>query len=136
MNESVAITRDADAKKGFSSTYSSDERIHRDQTEPEWRLGSLRGVIDGIRRGGGTPSVGSIATQLSGMHTAKRSPVLSALQQTHGNQYVQRIVAGIRTKPEVGRSGDEYEQEADRVADAVMGMHGLQLNFRDYILIQ
>ena len=119
MNESVAITKEADAKKSFSPTRNSDEGIHRYQTEPEQQLGSLRGVIGDIRRDGGTPSADSIATHLSGMHTAQRAPVLSALQQTHGNQYVQRVVAEIRTKPEVGQPGDEYEPEADRVVEQV-----------------
>ena len=122
MNESVAITREADAEKSFSSTRSSDESIRRLRNEPERQLGSLRGVIGNIRRDGGTPSAESIATQLSSMHTTQRAPVLSGLQQTHGNRYVQRVVAGIQTKPEVGQSGDIYEQEADRVADAVMRM--------------
>jgi hypothetical protein len=63
-------------------------------------------VIGNIRRDGGTPSVESIATQLSGMHTAQRAPVLLALQQTHGNRYVQRVVAlarkgGVEAAPDV-----------------------------------
>ncbi|MBE0525083.1 MAG: DUF4157 domain-containing protein [Methanosarcinales archaeon] len=53
---------------------------------------------------------------------AKRTPVLRALQQTHGNMYVQRVVAGIQAKLVFGQPGDKYEQEADRVADAVMRM--------------
>jgi hypothetical protein len=56
------------------------------------------------------------------MHTAQRAPVLLALQQTHGNRYVQRVVAGIQAKLVVGQPGDIYEQEADRVADVVMRM--------------
>jgi hypothetical protein len=54
------------------------------------------------------------------MHTAQRAPVLLALQQTHGNRYVQRVVMGIQAKLKVGPPGDVYEQEADRVADEVM----------------
>jgi hypothetical protein len=49
--------------------------------------------------------------------TAQRAPVLSALQQTHGNRYVQRVVTGIQAKLKVGQPGDIYEQEADRVAE-------------------
>jgi hypothetical protein len=45
-----------------------------------------------------------------------------ALQKTHGNQYVQRVVSGIQAKLKVGQPGDVYEREADRVADAVMRM--------------
>ena len=51
------------------------------------------------------------------MHTAEHAPALLALQQTHGNRYVQRVVAGIQAKLVVGQPGDIYEQ-ADRVADA------------------
>jgi hypothetical protein len=121
MKESVAVAKEADAKKRFSPT-KSDNSIQRLRDEPERQLGSLRGVIGIIRRNGGTPSVDSIATQLSGMHTAQRAPVLLALQQTHGNRYVQRVVSGIQAKLKVGHPGDKYEQEADRVAEQVMRM--------------
>jgi hypothetical protein len=122
MKESVAVAKEADAKKGVSPTKSSDNSIHRVRDEPEMQLGSLRDVIGNIRRDGGTPSVESIATELSGMHTAQRASVLLALQQTHGNRYVQRVVSGIQAKLVVGQPGDAYEQEADRVADQVMRM--------------
>ena len=119
MKESVAIAKGADAKKGFLPTNNS---IHRVRDESERQLGSLRSVIANITRNGGTPSSDSIATELSGVHTAQRAPALLALQQTHGNRYVQRVVAGIQAKLVVGQPGDKYEQEADRVADAVMQM--------------
>jgi hypothetical protein len=68
------------------------------------------------------PSLDSIATELSSAHSAQRASVLLALQQTHGNRYVQRVVAGIQAKLKVGQPGDVYEQEADRVAEQVMRM--------------
>ena len=119
MKESVAIAKDANTKKEFSPT---DNSIHRVRDEPERQLGSLRGVIGNITRDGGTPSVESIATELSVMPSSDRASALLALQQTHGNQYVQRVVTGIQAKLKVGQPGDVYEQEADRVADAVMQM--------------
>ena len=109
-------------RKKESSPIKSDKSIHRLRDEPERQLGSLRGVIGNIRHDGGMPSVESIATELSGMHTAQRAPVLLALQSTHGNQYVQRVVTGIQAKLKIGQPGDIYEQEADRVADEVMRM--------------
>ena len=121
MKESVAVAKEADAKKGVSPTR-SDNSIHCVRDEPEMQLGSLRSVIGNIRRDGGTPSVESIATQLSGMSTGGRAPALLALQQTHGNRYVQRVVAGIQAKLVVGQPNDKCEQEADRVADVVMRM--------------
>jgi hypothetical protein len=67
MKESVAIAKEADT---MSSPSKSDKSIHRVQNEPERQLGSLRGVIDNIRRDGGTPSVDSIATELSSTPSA------------------------------------------------------------------
>ncbi|MBU3967811.1 MAG: DUF4157 domain-containing protein [Euryarchaeota archaeon] len=46
------------------------------------------------------------------------------LQQTIGNQAVQRLMRSgtLQAKLRIGAPGDVYEQEADRVADAVMRM--------------
>jgi len=129
MKESVAVAKEADAKKGVSPTR-SDNSIPRLRDEPERQLGSLRDVIGNIRRNGGKPSVESIATQLSGMHSIQRAPALLALQKTHGNRYVQRVVTGIQAKLAVGQPGDVYEQEADRVADEVMRMPEPQVQRR------
>ena len=41
------------------------------------------------------------------------------LQQTYGNRYVQRVMGGIQAKLIVNPPDDQYEKEADRVADAV-----------------
>jgi len=46
------------------------------------------------------------------------------LQRTIGNQAVQRLMRSgtLQAKLKIGQPGDKYEQEADRVADAVMRM--------------
>jgi len=46
------------------------------------------------------------------------------LQRTIGNQAVQRLIksGALQAKLRIGQTGDVYEQEADRVADAVMRM--------------
>ena len=46
------------------------------------------------------------------------------LQRTIGNQAVQRMVrsGALQAKLRIGQPRDVYEQEADRVADAVMHM--------------
>ncbi len=122
MKESVAIAKEVDAKKDFSPAR-SDKSVHRIRNEPERQFGSLRSVINNIRSDGGTPSVNSIATELSKMPAAdQRASVLLALQRTHGNRYVQQVVAGIQAKLKVGQPGDVYEQEADRIAEEVMRM--------------
>ena len=57
-----------------------------------------------------------------------RELVVRELQRTYGNQYVQRLVnhisakeqGALQTKLEVSQPGDQYEQEADRVAKQVV----------------
>ena len=46
------------------------------------------------------------------------------LQRTVGNQAVERLIksGALQAKLRIGQPGDKYEQEADRVADAVMRM--------------
>jgi hypothetical protein len=129
MKESVAVAKEADAKKGVSPTR-SDKSIHRVRDEPERQLGSLRDVINTIRHDGGTPSVDSIATELSGIASAERASVLLALQQTHGNRYVQRVVVGIQAKQtsmqrNVQRScSDDPEQIKRAAVEGVSGSGG------------
>lgn len=60
------------------------------------------------------------------------------LQRTAGNQAVQNFIRSgkIQTKLRIGAPGDVYEQEADRVADAVMRMPEPQLVSRGTPVIQ
>ena len=81
MKKSFAVAKQTDTKKKFSPATNS---ILRARNEPKRQLGSLRGMINIIRHGGGTPPVDSTSTQLS-THTTQRAPVLLGLQQTHGN---------------------------------------------------
>jgi hypothetical protein len=62
------------------------------------------------------------AALLGGANTdAQRSDVAMHLQKTYGNRYVQRLVEStkVQAKLIVNSPDDEYEREADRVADAV-----------------
>jgi hypothetical protein len=54
-------------------------------------------------------------------NNAQRARTVTELQATYGNQYVQRLVESfdVQRKPTVGSPDDQYEKEADRVADAV-----------------
>jgi len=72
-------------------------------------------------------------TEKSGSQAGKQrlsmsiqSPVarILHLQRTIGNRAVQRLFATgvIQAKLKIGRPGDIYEQEADRVAEQVMSM--------------
>jgi hypothetical protein len=116
MKENVGFAKAVDAKKESSPTR-SDNNIQGLRNKPERQFGSLRAVIDIISRDGGKPSVESIATHISSMHTTERTPALLALQCTHSNRYVQRVVTGIQAKLKVGQPGDVCEQEVDQVAE-------------------
>jgi hypothetical protein len=58
------------------------------------------------------------------MNQRHRIGSLRKLQRHYGNRFVQGLIAQhtVQTRLTVGHSGDVYEQEADRVADAVMQM--------------
>ncbi len=74
-----------------------------------------------------------------GMQSRQSHPIqqrdnLAALQNTYGNQAVlgmlrrsQKVASPIQTKLTVSQPGDEYEQEADRIADRVMRMPELKV---------
>ncbi|MBE9571486.1 MAG: DUF4157 domain-containing protein [Proteobacteria bacterium] len=70
-------------------------------------------------------------TRKPGFSQSINSPVdhILSLQRTIGNQAVQRMFkfGVIQAKLKIGQPGDIYEQEADRVADAVMRMPEPQL---------
>lgn len=66
---------------------------------------------------------GSLAAKQSNSARPPAHPIL-ALQQTIGNQAVQRLLQSsqIQAKLKISQPGDPFEQEADRVADTVMRM--------------
>lgn len=57
-------------------------------------------------------------------NTPKSAYAILNLQQTAGNQAVQRLfdAGAIQTKLKIGQPGDKYELEADRIAESVMRM--------------
>ena len=57
----------------------------------------------------------------SSANLGRKAQVLQSLQRTHGNAYVQRLVMSreIQTKLTVNQPDDEYEKEADQIADTV-----------------
>lgn len=85
-----------------------------------------------MQRSNNIPGKEEAARQPARLESARRpipaphAPAASwlALQQTHGNRFVQRLLrSGLpQTRLTVSEPGDRYEQEADRVADRVMSM--------------
>jgi hypothetical protein len=71
--------------------------------------------------------------------SVQRAAFVQQLQRAYGNAYVQRLAEhvssaqppAIQTKLVVGAAGDQYEQEADRVAKEVVGNIATQPAQRD-----
>jgi hypothetical protein len=78
----------------------------------------LKNIIRNIEQKGGKPSIGLLSSEIEGLSALDRAFAIKALQSTRGNRYVQRVVA--QAKLVVSQPGDEYEQEAERVAEKVM----------------
>ena len=53
---------------------------------------------------------------LTGNKVNSKVQLLTKLQQTYGNRYVQRVMAKLK----IGQPNDKYEQEADRIAQQVV----------------
>lgn len=66
------------------------------------------------------PLVKNLADKLSNGHFTKSASALLTLQQIHGNQHVQRVVAKIQAKIEGGQSEGVYEEGADLLVGEVM----------------
>ena len=58
---------------------------------------------------------------------------LLSLQRSHGNRFVQRLLrsGAIQAKLSISEPGDEYEREADQVADQVMRMAEPEVSAQD-----
>ena len=54
-------------------------------------------------------------------NAAQRAQIMSGLQQSHGNAYVQRILSShtVQAKLAVSSPDDEYEKEADMIGDQI-----------------
>ena len=103
MNESGAILKGPNSKrdashKGPARAASKDS--NQPVKSPAADFGPLRDAIHNVRRNEQTPSIDSISEELISMSQEDRTSTLQALQQTHGNRYVQKLVS--RTVPRSG----------------------------------
>jgi len=80
----------------------------------------MRNVVDTIMPDGSMSSAENVATEPGTVHVAGHTPFFPVLHRTGDNRYAQQMV--VQAKLEIGQIRDVYEQEADRVADAVMQM--------------
>ena len=79
-----------------------------------------------IKKPSKNPQTSPAHPQRIGQFLATNTPAenIMQLQRTLGNQAVQGLFASgaIQAKLKIGRPNDKYEQEADRVANQVIGM--------------
>jgi hypothetical protein len=110
------------------------ERIHREKTEAQEKGSSnkkkahqplydqLKAQDEGVIDFGREASTDGHAALLAEAHSdQQRASLVLGLQQAYGNAYVQRLLNSkiIQAKLTVNPPDDEYEREADRVANAV-----------------
>ncbi|MBN2007095.1 MAG: DUF4157 domain-containing protein [Anaerolineae bacterium] len=73
------------------------------------------------------PSAASQAEMLHRLPTAQGQNLAAKIGETQGNHHLQRVVTALKNRPlqtklTVSEPGDEYETEADQVAEQVMKM--------------
>lgn len=127
---------------GTKQIRSTGSGSKNNQTEPdrqEKQCCPLRNLVQNMKQEGGKPSIDRMSLGMNRLPSSDRASALMALQSTRGNRYVQRVVA--QAKLAISQPGDQYELEADRVAEQVMGMsesHNIQrkcqLRNKDYAL--
>lgn len=102
-----------------------DQKKRARQKEPQPSFDKLHSWDQGLLSLAETPfypRMDEHAAMLSRIpFTRQRHDFIMQLHNTYGNRYVQRLVESInvQAKLTVSDPGDVYEQEADRVADAV-----------------
>lgn len=98
MESKVLVNQDADVKKAISSAKFNNAYFKSNVSTP--------------------PAPNSIHT-LSNKSAVNRDSALLKLQQTHGNQYVQKIV-GMQAKLKINKPEENYEHKAGRATEHVM----------------
>ncbi len=104
------------------------ESIKRDANEPTSRGAgrhtepeSIKDHDDTSETSVANPGFLGDARSSHSANAAQRAQIMSGLQQSHGNAYVQRLLSSraIQAKLTVSSPDDQYEQEADQVGDQV-----------------
>ncbi|MBN2007099.1 MAG: DUF4157 domain-containing protein [Anaerolineae bacterium] len=89
--------------------------------------GSIANLMPEIGPAFNGPSVEAQAEMLNRLPTAQGQTVATKIGETQGNRHLQRVMTSLKntpvqTKLTVSEPGDEYELEADNVAEQVMKM--------------
>ena len=117
MAEHERVKKD---KKG-----NKDQKHRNKQNEPESSFDQPHARDKDISSITETPFVPQMKKHAQLLMTASsdehRIKLIQQLHQTYGNRYVQRLVESmnVQAKLPISQPGDVYEQEADKVADAV-----------------
>ncbi|MDD4652199.1 MAG: DUF4157 domain-containing protein [Methanothrix sp.] len=88
--------------------------------KPKGQCCPLKRLIHDIKQRGGKPSIGRLSLRMHQLSDSDRASAIKTLQSTHGNRYVQRMVD--QDQPAISYPGDEYEQEANKLAEKAMGL--------------
>lgn len=90
------------------------ERTYRSDVQP-------KATDDELVMNAGLSPEGHAALLAGARSEEQRARLVTGLQQSHGNAYVQRLInsPAVQAKLTVSSPGDVYEKEADRVAETV-----------------
>jgi hypothetical protein len=123
MKDTAGVMKTKDMRSQISSE--GCNRCNQVETEDtEKQIGTLRDVINGIRADENKPSVDSISSELNVMPASGKTSTLTALQHTHGNSFVQRVISKARHSSEVEedlRSGDRSSPDIEASVKAMRG---------------
>ncbi|MCX6676987.1 MAG: DUF4157 domain-containing protein [Methanothrix sp.] len=86
--------------------------------EPGAGNGPLMNIVQRIGCSRCAPALASLAGRMAGMPAGSRKEAALSLQRAKGNRFVQGMA--VQAKLMVGPADDQYESEADRVAEQVM----------------
>jgi len=115
MERNRQADRESANEKGARGSRKAPEQAHHQVKEPG------AGVVDADFASRVDDHAAILGKVQSG---DQRASLTNSLQRTYGNSYVQRLVdsLGVQAKLTVGHPDDAYEQEADRVAEAVTSL--------------
>lgn len=115
MTRSAESVNETSTKEAIQSKNNENE-----MGKPERQCCPLRRLIQDIKQSVGKPSICRLSRGMNQLSASDRASAIKTLQSTHGNRYVQRMVT--HDKLAISYPGDEYEQEANKLAEQAIGI--------------
>jgi len=123
MKDTARVTKTKDLKS--QTTSEGCNRCNQAKTkDTEKQIGTVRDLINGIRADDSKPSMESISSELNVMSASGKALALAALQHTHGNSFVQRVILKARHSSEVEEDLRSGNRSSPDIEESVRAMRG------------